>query len=208
MKIVILDGICENPGDLSWDWLKEYGELTVYDRTPKDKIIERSEGAEIILTNKTPLNAQTLSLLPDLKFIAVIATGYNIIDTQYCKEHGITVSNIPSYSTDAVAQNVFAHILEHTNHLHSYSESVHNGDWSACPDFCYQTFPIFELKDKTIGIFGYGKIGKQVARIALAFNMKVLVHTSPPGNQDGITFTDLDTLIRESDFITLHCPLT
>lgn len=208
MKITILDGFAENPGDLSWDWLGEYGEFTVYDRTPADKIAERVEGCDVIITNKTPLRAELLKNLGNLRYIGLLSTGYNIVDWEYCREAGIPVCNIPSYSTDAVAQLTFALILEHTNAVAVHSKSVHDGEWAACADFCYQKTPLTELSGKTLGIIGFGNIGKAVARIALAFGMKVVASTNHPAPSDGIEFTDVDTLLSKSDFVSLHCPLT
>lgn len=208
MKITILDGFAENPGDLSWDWLGEYGEFTVYDRTPADKIAERVDGCDVIITNKTPLRAELLRTLGNLKYIGLLSTGYNIVDWEWCKENGIPVCNIPSYSTDAVAQLTFALILEHTNAVAVHSSSVHNGEWAACADFCYQKTPLTELSGKTLGIIGFGNIGKAVAKIAAAFGMKVIAATNHPAPFDGVEFADTDTLLSKSDFVSLHCPLT
>lgn len=208
MKITILDGYAENPGDLSWDWLSEYGEYTVYDRTPAELIAQRAEGCDIIITNKTPLRRDLLKTLTNLKYIGLLSTGYNIVDWDYCKEVGIPVCNIPSYSTAAVAQLTFALILEHTNAVAIHSESVHNGEWASCKDFCYQKTPLTELLGKTLGIIGFGSIGKAVAKIALAFGMKVIASTNHPAPFEGVEFTDKDTLLANSDFVSLHCPLT
>ncbi len=208
MKITILDGYAENPGDLSWDWLREYGELTVYDRTPAQEILSRCEGCEIILTNKTPLRRETLKKLPDIRYIGLLSTGFNIVDWEYCKEKGIPVSNIPSYSTSAVAQLTFAHILEHTNAVALHSESVHSGEWSACKDFCYWKSPLTELEGKTLGIIGFGKIGKAVAKIAEAFGMKVIASTNHPAPFGNVEFLSKDEVAKRSDFLSLHCPLT
>ncbi len=207
MKIVILDGYTENPGDLSWDWLNEYGEFTLYDRTSNDKILQRCEGFDAIITNKTPLTKETLAQLPDLKFVALSSTGTNIADWEYCKEKGIPVCNVPSYSTEAVAQCVFAHILNYTNSVATHSDSVHRGDWARSVDFCYQIRPIWELKDKVLGIIGFGETGKAVAGLALAFGMKVLANTNSPKEHKGVKFVDKDELTANSDFISLHCPL-
>lgn len=208
MKITILDGFAENPGDLSWDWLGEYGEFTVYDRTAADKIAERVDGCDVIITNKTPLRAELLRTLGNLKYIGLLSTGYNIVDWEWCKENGIPVCNIPSYSTDAVAQLTFALILEHTNAVAVHSSSVHNGEWAACADFCYQKTPLTELSGKTLGIIGFGNIGKAAAKIAAAFGMKVIAATNHPAPFDGVEFADTDTLLSRSDFVSLHCPLT
>ncbi len=208
MKITILDGFAENPGDLSWDWLGEYGEFTVYDRTPADKIAERVEGCDVIITNKTPLRRELLKTLGNLKYIGLLSTGYNIVDWDYCKEAEIPVCNIPSYSTDAVAQLTFALILEHTNAVAVHSKSVHDGEWAACADFCYQKTPLTELSGKTLGIIGFGSIGKAVAKIALAFGMKVIANTNHPAPFEGVEFADKNLLLEKSDFVSLHCPLT
>lgn len=208
MKITVLDGFAENPGDLSWDWLSEYGEYTVYDRTPAELISERVEGCDIIITNKTPLRRDLLRTLTNLKYVGLLSTGYNIVDWDYCKEVGIPVCNIPSYSTAAVAQLTFALILEHTNAVAIHSQSVHGGEWAACKDFCYQKTPLTELLGKTIGIIGFGSIGKAVAKIALAFGMKVIASTNHPAPFEGVEFTDKDTLLANADFVSLHCPLT
>lgn len=208
MKITVLDGYTENPGDLSWDWLKECGECTIYDRTPPELIKERCRGCDIIITNKTPLRKSLLETLPELKYIGLLSTGFNIVDWEYCKEKGIPVCNIPSYSTNAVAQLVFALILEHTNAVALHSQSVHGGEWSACKDFCYWKAPLSELNGKTIGIIGFGKIGKAVAKIADAFGMRVLASTNHPAPIENVEFCDKDRLLAESDFVSLHCPLT
>lgn len=208
MKITVLDGYTENPGDLSWDWLEALGETSIYDCTPDGLIAERSAGCEIIITNKTPLRRETLEKLPELRYIGLLSTGYNVVDWEYCKEKGIPVCNIPTYSTSAVAQLTFALILEHTNHVALHSDSVMSGEWSNCKYFCYQKSPLAELDGKTLGIIGFGKIGKAVAVIARAFGMKVLAHTNHPAPFDGVEFVTTDELLAESDFVTLHCPLT
>lgn len=208
MKITILDGFAENPGDLSWEWMKEYGELTVFDRTPPELIEERAAGSDILITNKTPLRRNILEKIGGLRYIGLLSTGFNVVDWEYCKEKNIPVCNIPSYSTEAVAQLTFALILEHTNSVAKHSESVHSGDWAACSDFCYWVSPLTELSGKTLGIIGFGKIGKTVAGIAKAFGMNVLASTNHPAPFDGVEFADRDRLLAESDFVTLHCPLT
>ncbi len=208
MRITVLDGYTENPGDLSWDWLKKCGECTIYDRTPPELIAERCAECDIIITNKTPLRRDLLATLPDLKYVGLLSTGFNIVDWEYCKEKGIPVCNIPSYSTNAVAQLVFALILEHTNAVALHSQSVHNGEWSACKDFCYWKTPLSELDGKTIGLIGFGKIGKAVAKIATAFGMKVLASTNHPAPFENVVFCDKDELLAKSDFVSLHCPLT
>lgn len=209
MKIIILDGYTVNPGDLSWEWLGEYGEYKVYDRTPSEEILSRCEGADIIITNKTPLGKDILKNLPDVKFIDLLSTGYNITDIFYARERGIPVSNVPAYSTKAVAQLTFAFILQFSSRVAEHSASTRNGDWQKSNDFCYMVSPLSELAGKTIGIIGYGSIGKEVAKIAEAFSMKVLVNTNHPGeNTENLKFCSLETLLENSDFVTLHCPLT
>ncbi len=208
MKITVLDGYTENPGDLSWEWLEELGECTIYDRTPAELIAERTKDCDIVITNKTPLRKDLLETLGNLKYIGLLSTGYNIVDWEYCKEKSIPVCNIPSYSTSAVAQLVFALILEITNSVSIHSESVHSGEWSSCKDFCYWKTPLTELSEKTLGIIGFGKIGKAVAAIAQAFGMKVIASTNHPETLENIEFCNKDELLSKSDFVSLHCPLT
>ena len=207
MKIVILDGFTANPGDLSWDGLRQFGELTVHDRTEPGQIIERAKDAQIVLTNKVPLNAETLVKLPKLKYIGVLATGYNIVDVAEAKRRGITVTNVPGYSTDAVAQHVFAMILHLYNQLYRYNEDVQKGVWENCPDFSFGTYPVCELSGKTFGVVGYGQIGQRVAKIADAFGMRVLIH-SRTKKESTFLFVKREELFRTSDIISLHCPLT
>ncbi len=210
MNIVVLDGFAMNPGDLSWDGLKEFGTCTIYTRTPAEEVIARAESAELVLTNKTVLNRVALQKLPKLRYIGVLATGYNIVDVETARELGIVVCNVPAYSTEAVAQAVFAHILNLTHHIRDHAKGVSEGAWCKSKDFCYWNYPLIELSGLTMGIIGFGRIGKAVAKRALAFDMKVCVHTPHPPKEeyDGIRFTDLDTLIGESDIVSLHCPLT
>ena len=208
MKISVLDGFTTNPGDLSWDWLKECGECTVYERTPAELIAERTKDCEIVITNKTPLRKELLETLPKLKYIGLLSTGFNIVDWEYCKEKGIPVCNIPSYSTSAVAQLVFALILEHTNAVAIHSNSVHSGEWAASKDFCYWKTPLTELDGKTLGIIGFGKIGKAVAKIAAAFGMKVIASTNHPAPFENVEFCGREELLSKSDFVSIHCPLT
>lgn len=210
MKIVMLDAYTTNPGDLSWDEFKALGDLTIYDRTPSDKIIERAEEADILITNKTPVTKEIIDCLPKLKFIALMSTGYNIVDYVYLKEKGIPVSNIPSYSTDAVAQLVMSFILELAMNVGLHSESVKNGEWADCADFCYWKAPLAELTGKTLGIFGLGKIGKAVAERAKAFGMNVVAYTPRiHGDEpDFIKLVSLDEMLNLSDIISMHCPLT
>lgn len=212
MKLVILDAYAENPGDLSWDWLSEVvDEYEIYDITPPEKVIERSIDADIIVTNKTVLTADVLEKLPKVKFISTLATGYNVIDTAYAAQRGIKVSNIPAYSTDGVAQLVFAFILEMTNQVALHNESVKKGDWCKSGHFCYWKTPITEIAHKTLGIVGFGKIGSAVAQIANAFGMKVIAYspnTRTYGGFGSVDFVSLDDVITKSDIISLHCPLT
>lgn len=210
MKTVILDSFALNPGDLSWDWLKNLTECEIYDRTPADKIISRCEGADIVITNKTPLPKCVLEKLTALKFIALESTGYNIVDTDYCKERGIPVCNIPSYSTEAVAQLTFSLILEITNAVALHSESVKNGEWTACPDFCYWKIPLTELSGKTLGIVGFGQIGRRVADIAEAFNMNVIAvsgHKTDQPHRKNFRWVNTEELKQCADIISFHCPL-
>ncbi len=212
MKLTILDGYTENPGDLSWDWLTELvDEYVVYDRTDSEDVFERSKDADILVTNKTVITGEMLEKLTNLKFISTLSTGYNVIDTKKARELGVPVSNIPAYSTDAVAQLVFALLLELTNHVAIHDKSVKDGEWTACEHFCYTKTPLCELSGKTFGIIGFGKIGSAVAKIALAFGMKVKAYSPNTRTFDGVgtvEFTDMDDVIRSSDVISLHCPLT
>ncbi|MDE7419058.1 MAG: D-2-hydroxyacid dehydrogenase, partial [Muribaculaceae bacterium] len=207
----VLDGYGMNPGDLSWTNLKKLGDVIVYDRTSPSEVVERSKGAEILLTNKVIIDREVINQLPDLKYIGVLATGYNVVDIKAARERGIIVTNIPSYSTDSVAQMVFSLLLAITNGVEHYSDNNRAGRWSRNPDFCYWDAPLMELADKTFGIIGFGNIGSKVAHIALAFGMKVIVLTSKSPDQlpTGIKKADnLDQLLRESDILSLHCPLT
>ena len=211
MKIVVLDGYALNPGDLSWHGIEEFGELTIHERTPVHQILSRSDGADILFTNKTPISREIIAALPNLKFIGVLATGYNIIDLQAAKEHGVVVSNAPGYGTDSVAQFCFALLLEFCNQVKHHSEEVKKGRWSRSADFCFWDFPQTELAGKTLGIVGFGSIGRRVAEIAACFGMKVIAtsrtHTDE-SHRPHFRWVDYEELFRESDFITLHCPLT
>lgn len=209
MKIVILDGYAANPGDLQWEGLEQLGDCILYDRTTKDQIIERCKDADIVLTNKVPFKKETLEALPNLKYIGVMATGFNIIDIQSAKERGIVVTNIPSYSTNSVAQMVFAHILNITLNVQKHSDEVHQGRWSKNADFCFWDSPLLELHGRTLGIVGLGNIGKAVARIAIGFGMKVIASTSKSQLQlpHEIKKVELDELFKEADIVSLHCPL-
>lgn len=210
MKIVILDGYGMNPGDMSWQPIEELGELTVYDRTAPADVVKRAGGAQIVLTNKTVLDAAAIDALPDLRYIGVLATGYNVVDIAAAARRGIVVTNIPAYSTDSVAQMVFAHLLAITNRVEHYAADNRAGRWSHCPDFCYWDEPLHELAGKTIGIVGLGNIGSAVARIALAFGMKVKAFTSkePSALPAGVVKASMDEIFTTSDVVTLHCPLT
>ena len=206
MKIVILDGHALNPGDLSWEWLKEFGRYTFYDRTAGEALtIERIGNADIILLNKTPITEAVLAACPSIKLICVLATGYNVVDCAAAAKRGIPVCNVPGYGTNAVAQFTFALLLELCNRVGLHSDSVHSGEWTACPDFCYWKTPQMELYGKTLGIIGYGTIGKAVGRIAEAFGMKVLAYSRT--HHAGIDYVDLETLLKRSDVVTLHAPL-
>ncbi|WP_303922132.1 D-2-hydroxyacid dehydrogenase [Draconibacterium sediminis] len=209
MKIVVLDGYALNPGDLSWEKMKTLGELTVYDRTTPEQTLERAADAEIVYTNKVILNREIIGRLPKLKFIGVLATGYNVVDTAAANDAGITVCNIPAYSTQSVAQLVFAHILHFTNNVALHAKSVSNGEWASSKDFAYWLSPQTELAGKTMGIIGFGQIGQAVARIALAFGMKVIFNNRSKKTTDlDAHQVDLDTLLETSDFISINCPLT
>ncbi len=210
MKIVNLDGYTTNPGDLSWEPFEKYGDVTVYDRTNPQEIVERAKDADVLFINKCVITSDILDKLPNLKYVGLQSTGYNVIDCDAAKKKGIIVSNIPAYSTSAVAQLTFSLILQFTNKVSLHSEAVHNGEWSACPDFCFWKSSLSELDGKSIGIIGFGSIGQRVASIANAFGMKVLVFTPHPKPDEfkNVEFIDFDTLCKESDIITCHCPLT
>lgn len=241
MKIVILDGYTLNPGDLSWDWLQPFGEVVVYDRTPAGDVVGRCAGADAVITNKVSLDAAILQQLPSLKYIGVTATGYNIIDTAMARAKGILVANVPDYGTASVVQMTFALLLELCLHVQKHSDSVYQGKWTRCPDFSYTNFPLVEMYGKTIGIIGYGHIGRKVGEIAIAFGMKVLatgrrskapvqeeetavgqgaarrensairkdhILWEDPAPREDFKWTGLEELLRQSDFISIHCPLT
>ncbi len=209
MKIVILDAYTTNPGDLSWNWLSKYGEYKAYDFTKPEEVLERAFDCEIVFTNKTVLDAALMEKLPKLKYIGLLSTGFNIVDINYAAKRGIPVTNIPSYSKAAVAQLTFAHILELSNAVGIHNTAVKNGEWSSNRDFCFWKTHLTELYGKTLGIIGFGKIGRAVADIALAMEMKVLAYTpNPRGQEDELfSFTDLDTLLKNSDIVSMHCPL-
>lgn len=210
MKIVVLDGYTLNPGDLTWDGLAELGELTVYDRTAAVETVVRAAGAEIIFTNKVILSREVLAHLPELQFIGVLATGYNVVDIAAAAEKGIVVTNIPAYSTASVAQMVFAHILNFANRVELHATEVRNGKWTGHRDFCYQSTPQTEIAGKTLGIIGFGKIGHSVGRLGHAFGMKILFHnrSTKKDAPAWATQVSLEQLTRDSDFISLNCPLT
>ncbi len=210
MNIVVLDGYTLNPGDLSWTPLEGLGRCTVYDRTSPDETLERAKDAQILITNKTCLSRETMQQLPKLQYIGVLATGYNVVDTQAAHDRNILVTNVPAYSTDSVAQMVFSHLLNLTQHATEHAQTVRQGQWQTSPDFCYWQYPLRELAGQTMGIIGFGRIGRATAKIALAFGMKVLmvnrsVQTELP---EGVKPVTLDQLFCESDVVSLHCPLT
>ena len=204
-KIIVLDGAVENPGDLSWEPLSALGELTVYDYTAPQDVIARIGDAAVILTNKTVISAEVMAACPNLRYVGVLATGYNVVDIAEAKKRGIVVTNVPAYSTDTVAQFTMALLLEIALHVGHHSRVVHEGKWTACRDFAFWDYPLMELKGKTFGIVGYGSIGKAVAKLAQAFGMKVLAY-SRRGAED--FHTELDELYAKSDIVSLHCPLT
>ena len=210
MKIVILDGYTANPGDRSWKGLEALGELTVYDRTKADETVARAAEADIVLTNKVIINKEVIAQLPRLKYVGVLATGYNVVDIEAAHERGIIVTNVPAYSTESVAQMVFAHLLTVTNRTEHYAILNRQGRWSTNPDFCYWDTEMTELAGKTFGIVGLGNIGCRVAQIALAFGMKVKALTSKTADAlpAGIEKASLEELLATSDVVSLHCPLT
>ncbi len=211
MKIVVLDGYTENPGDLSWGALEALGELTVYDRTPADKAVERIGDAEVVYTNKTPLNAHIIKNCPTIKFIGVLATGYNIIDMAATKAAGIVVSNIPSYGTNAVSQYAIALLLELCHHVGAHSDSVLAGEWAKHEDWCYWKYPLVELAGKTFGVIGFGRIGRRTAEIASALGMEVLAYdeySDQMEKTDFCRYVSMNELLGQADVISLHCPLT
>ncbi|ULQ58988.1 D-2-hydroxyacid dehydrogenase [Brucepastera parasyntrophica] len=212
MKIVILDGNALSPGDISWDGFRRFGEIEVYPRTAQEEAAERIGSAEAVIINKIKITEELLERCPSVKYVGVLATGYNVVDTAAAARHGVTVTNVPDYSTAAVSQHVFSLILEFTNSVQKHSDSVHNGDWVRCPDFCYWKYPLMELQGKTFGIFGFGNIGRSVARIAAAFGMNAICHTRDPkkitGSELPVESVSLEALFARSDVLTLHAPLT
>jgi glycerate dehydrogenase len=212
MKIVILDAYTTNPGDLSWERFKEFGELTVYDRGIKNDLqesIDRIQDADVVLTNKVPIKEELLEACPNIKYIGTLSTGYNIIDLDACRTRGIPVCNVPSYSTSAVAQFTMALLLEVCHHVGEHNNIVHSGGWERSVDFCFWNYPLIELSSKTIGIIGFGKIGQEVAKLAAAFGMKVIAYsrTEYEEGRKLAEYVDLDTLLASSDIVSLHCPL-
>jgi glycerate dehydrogenase len=212
MKIVILDAYTTNPGDLSWERFKEFGELTVYDRGIKNDLqesIDRIQDADVVLTNKVPIKEELLEACPNIKYIGTLSTGYNIIDLDACRTRGIPVCNVPSYSTSAVAQFTMALLLEVCHHVGEHNNIVHSGGWERSVDFCFWNYPLIELSSKTIGIIGFGKIGQEVAKLAAAFGMKVLAYsrTEYEEGRKLAEYVDLDTMLASSDIVSLHCPL-
>jgi glycerate dehydrogenase len=210
MKIVVLDGYTLNPGDLGWEAFQALGDFETHDRTPPALTIERARDAEILLTNKTVLGRSEIAALPRLRYLGVLATGYNVVDVEAARERGIPVCNVPEYGTANVAQAVFALLLELTNRDGHHAQTVREGRWTTSADFCYWDFPLVELSGLTLGIVGYGRIGRAVGRIGRAFGMKVLAvdRRGEKTGEEGVRFTDLDTMFRESDVLSLHCPLT
>lgn len=210
MHIVVLDGYTLNPGDLDWAKLEALGPTTIHDRTPNDQIVARAANAEIVLTNKTVLSRETLDRLPRLRYIGVLATGYNVVDVDAARQHGVPVTNVPTYGTTSVAQMVFAHLLNLTQHVADHSRGVTAGRWSQSNDFCYWDSPLTELAGLTMGLVGFGRIGRAVAEIARTFGMNVLVYDATPlaTLPAGMRSVSLDDLFRQSDVVSLHCPLT
>lgn len=210
MKIVVLDGYGLNPGDLSWTDMEQLGDLTVYDRTPSDLVLERSTGADVLITNKTVITSEHMDLLPALKYIGVLATGFNVVDIPAAQSRRIVVTNIPAYSTRSVAQMVFAHLLNITQQVGYYSRENRKGRWEECPDFCYWDTPLIELSGKKMGLIGYGNTGQATAAIAMAMGIQVCVYSSKPQFMlpQGILKMSIDEIFRQCDIVSLHCPLT
>lgn len=209
-KIVVLEGYAVNPGDLSWEGLNKLGALTVYDRTPADQVAAHIGDAQVVYTNKVVIDAELMDRCPNMKFVGVLATGYNVVDVQAAKQRGVTVCNVPAYSTPSVAQMTFSLLLDICTHAAQHSDSVHAGKWSACPDFCYWETPQIELAGQTMGIIGYGRIGQSVSRIASVFGMNVLCNSRSRACKDlpeNCRYAGLDEIYAQSDVISLHCPL-
>lgn len=210
MRIVVLDGFTLNPGDLSWEGLQELGECAIYDRSAPDEIIGRAGGAEVIITNKVALSTGTIGSLAELQYIGVTATGYNIVDVDAARRRGVTVTNVPTYGTDSVAQMVFAHLLNLTQNIGHHAKTVSDGRWRSSEDFCYWDTPLIELAGLTMGIVGFGRIGRATAKLALAFGMKVVAYdvAATPETPDGCEMAPLEGIFRRADAVSLHCPLT
>ncbi|HEX8278163.1 MAG TPA: D-2-hydroxyacid dehydrogenase [Segetibacter sp.] len=210
MKIVILDGYTLNPGDLSWDELKKLGDVVIHDRTPADKVVERAKDAEIVFTNKTPIGEEALNQLSSLKYIGVLATGYNIVNTEVAKANGIIVANVPGYGTTSVVQLTFALLLELCLHVQRHSDSVMEGKWAKSADWCYWDYPLVELSGKTIGIIGFGRIGQQVGDVATAFGMNIIGnsrHWTDQSKRPNFKWAEIPELLAQSDVVSIHCPL-
>lgn len=210
MKIVILDGFTLNPGDLSWDALKKLGDVTVYDRTPEDQVVERAKDATVIFTNKCPVGEEAINQLPSLQYIGVLATGYNIVNTEAAKSKGIVVANVPGYGTTSVVQLTFALLLELCHHVQRHSDSVMEGKWAAAKDWCYWDYPLVELSGKTIGIIGFGRIGRQVGDVATAFGMNIIGSSRTQTDQShrkNFRWAEVPELLATSDVVSIHCPL-
>jgi glycerate dehydrogenase len=210
MKIVVLDGFTLNPGDLSWERLQQFGTTSIYDRTPPGEVVERAAEAEIVLTNKTVLSAQHLEKLPRLRYIGVLATGYNVVDVAAARLRGVTVTNVPAYGTASVAQLTFALLLELTMHAGHHAQTVRSGRWTRSSDFCYWDFPLVELNQLTLGVIGFGRIGRAVAALGASFGMNVLAQSRsiPTNIPSGVRLVNLESIFRQCDVLTLHCPLT
>ncbi|HLA85314.1 MAG TPA: D-2-hydroxyacid dehydrogenase [Thermoguttaceae bacterium] len=210
VRIVVIDGYSLNPGDLSWEGVQSLGTCEIYDRTPAEQTVERAAGADAVLTNKVAFDGPILERIPALKYIGVLATGYDIIDVDAARRRGVAVTNVPSYSTQSVVQMVFAHLLNFTQQVGHHAEAVRRGRWTTCEDFCFWDSPLFELDGRTLGIVGFGRIGRAVARVARALGMKVLAHdaAAPRDLDEGVEAVDLETLFRRSDVVSLHCPLS
>jgi glycerate dehydrogenase len=210
MKIVVLDGYTLNPGDLNWDGLKTFGDVTIYDRTPADKVVERATGAAVVFTNKTPVGEAALKQLPDLKYIGVLATGYNIVNTDVAKERGVIVANVPGYGTTAVVQMTFALLLELALHVQRHSDAVMEGKWAKSADWCFWDYPLVELSGKTMGIIGFGRIGQQVGDVATAFGMNIIGTSRTESDQShrkNFRWAPVSELLAQSDVVSIHCPL-
>ena len=210
MKIVVLDGYTLNPGDISWDGLKKFGDVTIYERTPVDKVVERANGAEVVFTNKTPVNEEAINALPSLKFVGVLATGYNIVNTEAAKAKGVIVSNVPGYGTTSVVQMTIALLLELCLHVQRHSDAVREGKWSKSADWCFWDYPLVELAGKTIGIIGFGRIGQQVGDVATAFGMNIIGNSRrwpDQSHRKNFRWAEIPELLAQSDVVSIHCPL-